>query len=84
VSGIKPWLDLRVTLEPRSYRGEAPDFWAIELVGRLTASGLPGLVDFSVALPLESVQGRIGIEIVGATKSEQRVLTLKRASEPGD
>ncbi|HJU22485.1 MAG TPA: hypothetical protein VJ891_08245 [Casimicrobiaceae bacterium] len=83
VSGIKPWLDLRVTLEPRSYR-EAPDFWAIELVGRLTASGLPGLVDFSVALPLESVQGRIGIEIVGATKSEQRVLTLTRASEPGE
>lgn len=81
VSGIKPWLDLRVTLEPRSYR-EAPDFWAIELVGRLTASGLPGLVDFSVALPLESVQGRIGIEIVGATKSEQRVLTLMQATGP--
>jgi len=82
VSGIKPWIDLRVTLEPLSYR-EMPDFWVIELVGRLTASGLPGLVDFSVALPLETVQGRIGIEIVGATKSEQRILKPTRAAVPG-
>jgi hypothetical protein len=63
-----------VTLEPLFYR-ETPDFWAIEVVGRLTASGLPALVDFCVALPLQSVQGCKGIEIIGATKSERRVLT---------
>lgn len=74
VSGVKPWADLRVTLEPLFYR-ETPDFWAIEVVGRLTASGLPALVDFCVALPLQSVQGCKGIEIIGATKSERRVLT---------
>ena len=76
VSGIKSWADLRVTLEPVSYR-ETPDFQAIEVVGRLAASGLPSLVDFCVALPLESILGRKGIEIVGATKSERRVLNLR-------
>ena len=83
VSGIKPWADLRVTLEPLSCR-EMPDFRVIEVVGRLAASGLPALVDFSVALPLESVQGRLGIEIVGATKSERRVLNLTGGARPGD
>lgn len=83
VSGIKPWADLRVTLEPLSYR-EMPDFWVIEVVGRLAASGLRALVDFSVALPLESIRGRIGIEIVGATKSEQRVLKPASTGGPGN
>ncbi|HEX8010120.1 MAG TPA: hypothetical protein VF814_04190 [Casimicrobiaceae bacterium] len=73
VSGVKSWADLRVTLEPLPYR-EMPDFWMIEVVGRLTASGLPALMDFCVALPLASIQGCKGIEIVGATKSERRVL----------
>lgn len=79
VSGIKAWADLRVTLEPLSYR-EMPDFRVIEVVGRLAGSGLPGLVDFCVALPLESIRGRMGIEIIGATKSERRVLNLNSGS----
>src|SRR5882672_5928278 len=83
VSGIKAWADLRVTLEPLSYR-EMPDFQVIEVVGRLAASGLPALVDFCVALPLESIPGRMGIEIMGATKSERRVLNLADGARPGD
>lgn len=83
VSGIKSWADLRVTLEPMSYR-ETPDFQVIEVVGRLAASGLPALVDFCVALPLESILGRMGIEIIGATKSERRVLNLASGARPGD
>ena len=83
VSGIKSWADLRVTLEPLSYR-EMPDFQVIEVVGRLAASGLPALVDFCVALPLESILGRMGIEIIGATKSERRVLNLTSGAGPGD
>lgn len=71
VSGIKPWADLHVTLEPLVYRDE--DFWVIEVVGRLTTSGLPGLVDFCAALRLGSIQGRKGIEVVSATRSEQRL-----------
>jgi hypothetical protein len=80
VSGVKSWADLRVTLEPLAYRG-LPDFWEIEVVGRLTGSGLPALVDFCVALPLETVQGCKGIEIVGATKSERRLLTTKTEAD---
>jgi len=34
-------------------------------------------VDFCVALPLASFQGRRGIEIVGATKVERRVLNAR-------
>jgi len=71
VSGIKPWVDLRVSLEPLVHR-EPPDYWMIEVVGRLTASGVPGLVDFSVALRLGCIQGFTGIEVVGATRSERR------------
>jgi len=82
VSGVKSWADLRVTLEPLPYR-ERPDFWVIEVVGRLSACGLPALVDFCVALPLESVRGCRGIEIVGATKSERRVLNARTAMEAG-
>lgn len=73
VSGIKPWADLDVTLEPLVY-AELPDFWGIEVVGRLTTSGLPGLVDYCAALRLGSIRGRKGIEIVGATKLERKVL----------
>jgi hypothetical protein len=81
VSGVKSWADLRVTLEPLPYR-EMPDFWVIEVVGRLTASGLPALVDFCVALPLESIRGCKGIEIIGATKSERRVLNPGKDTDP--
>src|SRR4029453_908235 len=73
VSGIKPWADLHVTLEPLVY-AELPDFWVIEVVGRLTPPGLPALVDFCTALRLGGIWGRRGIEIVGATRSEQRIL----------
>jgi hypothetical protein len=73
VSGIAQWADLRVTLEPMAYH-ETPEFWVIEVVGRLTATGLPALVDFCVALPLDSFQGRRGIEVAGATKSERRII----------
>ena len=80
VSGVKSWADLRVTLEPLPYR-EMPEFWVIEVVGRLTGSGLPALVDFCVALPLEAVQGCKGIEIVGATKSERRILNANAVTD---
>ena len=72
VSGITPWADLHVTLEPLVYT-ERPDFWVIEVVGRLTTSGLSGLVDYCAALRLGSIHGRKGIEIVGATKSERKL-----------
>jgi len=76
VSGITPWADLRVSLEPLSYR-EVPEFWAIEVVGRLTASGLSGPVDFCAALRLGDMLGRSGIEVLGASRSERKVVNAK-------
>jgi hypothetical protein len=73
VSGTKPWVDLHVTLEPLAH-SELPEFWVIEVVGRLTTLGLPGLVDYCAALRLGSIRGLKGIEIVGATKSERKLL----------
>jgi len=80
VSGISPWTDLRVSLEPLTYEA-VPEFWSIEVVGRLTASGLSGPVDFCAALRLGNMVGRRGIEIVGASRSEQKV--LKECSNAG-
>jgi hypothetical protein len=74
VSGITPWADLQVSLEPLAYR-ELPEFWAIEVVGRLTGSGLYGPVDFCAALRVGSLLGRRGVEVVGATRSERKLLT---------
>ena len=71
VSGIKPWADLDVSLEPLVYV-EPPEFWVIEVVGRLTASGLQGLVDFSTGLRLGGMRDCKGVEVVGATKSERK------------
>jgi len=82
VSGVKQWADLRVTLEPLAYRG-TPDFRVIEVVGRLAGPGLSALVDYCVALPLESIRGRKGVEIVGATKSERKVLTVNTGPDAG-
>jgi hypothetical protein len=85
VSGVKPWADLNVTLEPLVYT-EMPDFWVIEVVGRLTTSGLSGLVDYCAALRLGSIHGRKGIEIVGATKSERKLFPPEgeASSQPAD
>ena len=81
VSGIKRWADLSVTLEPLAYR-ERPDFWAIEVVGRLAASGMPAMVDFCVAMPLGAHRGRRGIDVVGATRTARRSLNEAVDADP--
>ena len=73
VSGIKPWADLRVTLEPIVYR-ELPEYWQIEVVGRLSASALPVWSDYCAVLRLAAFLGCRGIEVVGATRVERHVL----------
>ena len=73
VGGIKHWLNLRIVLVPRCYQTR-PDYWAIEVVGALPGYGVPALVDYNVTLALDAIRGAEGIEIVGATKSERRLL----------
>lgn len=74
VSGVKHWINLEVWLLPRCYQTR-PDFWAIEVIGTLPGCCMPALVDYNVTLPLDNgIRGALGIEIVGATKSERRLI----------
>lgn len=73
VSGIAPWADLRVSLERLGFESDQ-DFAAFELVGRLSGVALPAMIDFCVVLLISAFEGREGIEIFGATRSERRIL----------
>jgi hypothetical protein len=73
VGGIKHWLNLRIELVPRCYQTR-PEYWSIEVVGALPGYGVPAFVDYNVTLALDGIRGTQGIEIVGATKSERRML----------
>jgi hypothetical protein len=75
VGGIKQWLNLRVELVPRCYQTR-PEYWGIEVVGALPGYGVQALVDYNVTLALDGIRGARGIEIVGATKSERRLLPI--------
>lgn len=69
VRGVAPSSRMDVFLSHRVY-AETPDWWGIEVVG-----ALPGGVclsetrNYEVAIPLESIQGRRGIEVIGASGS---------------
>jgi hypothetical protein len=73
VGGIRHWLNLRIMLVPRCYQTR-PDYWSIEGVGALPGYGLAAFVDYNVTLALDGIRGLQDIEIVGATKSERRML----------
>jgi hypothetical protein len=73
VGGIKHWLNLKIVLVPRCYQ-RRPEYWSIEVVGALPGYGVPAFVDYNVTLALDGIRGTQGIEIVGATKSERRIM----------
>ena len=73
VSGTKPYLNMEVTLEPLVYVRQ-PEYWGIEVVGRLPGVGLPTLAPYEVSIPLAGIIGTHGIEVIGATRSERREL----------
>lgn len=71
VSGQKPYMNMSVTLEPLTYIRQ-PEYWGIEVVGRLPGGiGLPAIAPYQVSLPLAGITGTKGIEVVGASRSEQ-------------
>jgi hypothetical protein len=45
-----------------------PEYWEIEVLGRLPGIGLPALAPYTVSLRLAGVTGTKGIEVVGATR----------------
>ena len=70
VSGTKPYLNMQVELSPLIYITR-PDYWGIEVIGRLHGIGLPTLAPYSVAIPLDGITGKKGIEVIGATKKQK-------------
>ncbi len=70
VSGTKPWANMQVSLVPLVYIRQ-PEYWGIEVVGCLPGVGLPVQAPYTEALPLDSILGTRGIEVIGATRSER-------------
>jgi hypothetical protein len=70
VSGTKPYLNMDVELVPLVYIRQ-PEYWGIEVVGSLRGIGLPALAPYTVSIPLASILGTRGIEVIGATRSER-------------
>jgi len=69
VSGTKPYLNMQVMLSPLVYVRQ-PEYWGIEVIGSLPGIGLPALAPYTVSLPLDSIRGSIGIEVIGANQTQ--------------
>lgn len=71
VSGEAPCLNMEVSLVPLIYI-QCPEYWGIEVVGSLPYGFcLPATKPYVVTLQLTGVTGYVGIEVIGANKSEK-------------
>jgi hypothetical protein len=82
VKGTKPYLNMEVELIPLVHIRQ-PEFWGIEVVGRLRGIGLPALGTYEVSLSLNGIIGTQGIEVIGATRSEQILVPPEDDTAPG-
>jgi hypothetical protein len=73
VSGIKPYLNMDVSLRPRTYIRQL-EYWGIEVVGFLPGIGIPTLAPYTDTIRLAGLMGTEGIEVIGATRSEKLTL----------
>ena len=79
VSGTKPYLNMQVTLSPLVYVRQ-PEYWGIEVIGSLPGIGLPALAPYTVSLPLDSIRGSLGIEVIGANQTQ--LINLPPQADP--
>jgi hypothetical protein len=70
VSGTKPYLNMEVSLRPRTYI-QQPEYWGIEVVGCLPGFGLLALAPYTASIRFAGFMGTRGIEVIGATRSEK-------------
>jgi len=77
VSGTKPYINMTVELSPLVYI-QRPDYWGIEVVGSLPGIGLPATAPYSVAIPLDGITGKKGIEVIGAKRREKVAVPPKK------
>jgi hypothetical protein len=80
VSGEKPYFNMEVSLSPLVYIRQ-PEYWGIEVVGHLPEVGLPAVAPYVVRLDLAGTIGTIGIEVIGASRSE-KIDILSYAAQP--
>jgi hypothetical protein len=81
VSGVKRWVNMEVRLVPLVFIRQ-PDYWGIEVTGRLPGIGLPALSPYNVSLLLDGFIGTEGIEVIGATRSE-KIKVPSEGTSPG-
>jgi len=75
VTGTAPCLNMEVTLSPRIYI-RYPEYWGIEVVGHLP-NGVCDRAEqeYTATIELTGITGSRGIEVIGATRTEQREVT---------
>jgi hypothetical protein len=62
VAGSKPYMNMRVELEPLTYVTR-PEYWGIEVVGRLRGGiALPAVAPFSASIEVGGRDGIMGIK----------------------
>lgn len=89
VSGTLPHPEMEVTLVPLVYVS-APPYWGVQVVGSLSAEEAEGpmltiALPFSVELDLESCTGTVGVDVIGASRTEQiGVPSTKPVPESGE
>ena len=82
VSGTKPYVNMTVELSPLIYIRQ-PEYWGIEVIGRLTGIGLPMTAPYSVSIPLNGILGTKGIEVIGANKRQKIPVPPGPGGAPG-
>jgi hypothetical protein len=71
VTGSVPCANMRVELVPLVYVSR-PDYWEIEVVACLPGPVcLPQVRKYTESIPLDSILGTAGIEVVGASRREK-------------
>ena len=83
VSGTAPCANMVVELSPLVYI-RRPEFWGIEVIGSLPGGiCLTALKHYTESLPLDSVLGTKGIEVIGANKREKIYVPPKGSKKGG-
>ncbi len=75
VIGTKACSNMRVELIPLVYV-KCPEYWGIEVVGCLPQGiCLTAVAPYEVTIPLAGITGSEGIEVIGANKREELVVS---------
>jgi hypothetical protein len=75
VTGTTATAGVKVTLVPLTYIRQ-PEFWGIEVTGCTSQVGLQVVTPFTARLNIDGTIGTIGVEVIGATRSQLIPLIL--------